>query len=305
MSSSLPEGISVRPATREDAPAVVAVLRAEEETFAGESRVGVADLLDWWARTDLAHDSWLVERAGNVLGCWWLEPGDDYGTGYGSVHPEARGLALEAALLDRSEARTRELGLSSVQRNAVLAANTELCTVLEGRGYREVRRFFVMALDLSKESPPAELPAGYAIETFEEADARAWHAAAKEAFADEWGFQGLPFDEWWQFRSQAPDFDPTLWFLIRDGHEIAALARCDAGRREGGFIGMLGVRKPWRRRGFGLALLAHAFREFRNRGFDRVSLGVDSENPTGATRLYERAGMHVELEYVTFERALA
>jgi hypothetical protein len=36
-----------------------------------------------------------------------------------------------------------------------------------------------------------------------------------------------------------------------------------------------------------------------------VGLGIDSENPTGATRPHERAGMHVEDETVTFERSLA
>ena len=36
-----------------------------------------------------------------------------------------------------------------------------------------------------------------------------------------------------------------------------------------------------------------------------VGLGVDSENPTGATRLYERAGMHAVSESVTFEKTLA
>jgi ribosomal protein S18 acetylase RimI-like enzyme len=161
-----------------------------------------------------------------------------------------------------------------------------------------------MTIELTEEPPEPELPDGLSIETFRSEDARAWHNAANEAFADEWGFTSLPFDEWWEMRSTAADFDPTLWFLVRDGDEIAAFARCDAGRRGGGFVGMLGVRKQWRRRGLGLALLRHAFREFRRRGAPRVSLGVDAENPTGATRLYERAGMQVQVEYVTFERKL-
>jgi ribosomal protein S18 acetylase RimI-like enzyme len=70
-------------------------------------------------------------------------------------------------------------------------------------------------------------------------------------------------------------------------------------------VGLLGVRKPWRKRGLGKALLVHAFREFRDRGYDRATLGVDSENPTGATRLYESVGMHVETTFVTFEKELA
>ena len=56
---------------------------------------------------------------------------------------------------------------------------------------------------------------------------------------------------------------------------------------------MLGVRRPWRRRGLGTALLRHSFRELRARGCERARLMVDGENLTGAVQLYERAGMHV------------
>ena len=140
------------------------------------------------------------------------------------------------------------------------------------------------------------------MDTFREEDAREFHDATREAFADEWGFQALPFEEWWAMRS---DDDKSLWFVVRDGERIVAYARCEAGRHGGGFVGMIGTRKAWRRRGLGLALLQHAFREFWARDIRRVTLGVDSENATGATRLYERAGMHVESESVTFEKELA
>jgi ribosomal protein S18 acetylase RimI-like enzyme len=69
-------------------------------------------------------------------------------------------------------------------------------------------------------------------------------------------------------------------------------------------VGVLGVRRPWRRRGLGLALLHASFREFRARGLPRALLGVDSENTTGATRLYERAGMRVERTSDSYEKVL-
>ena len=67
----------------------------------------------------------------------------------------------------------------------------------------------------------------------------------------------------------------------------------------------LGVRRPWRGRGVGRALLLHTFGEFHRRGVDRVSLGVDAENPTGATRLYESVGMNTVLEQSVYEKSLA
>ena len=72
-----------------------------------------------------------------------------------------------------------------------------------------------------------------------------------------------------------------------------------------GWIGAIGVREPWRKRGLGLALLHHAFADWFRRGVTTVALGVDAENPTGATRLYERAGMHVAYEAIVFQKALA
>jgi hypothetical protein len=37
----------------------------------------------------------------------------------------------------------------------------------------------------------------------------------------------------------------------------------------------------------------------------RVTLGVDADSPTGATKLYERVGMVVESSAVVYEKALA
>ena len=78
-----------------------------------------------------------------------------------------------------------------------------------------------------------------------------------------------------------------------------------AGRIAGlGWINLLAVRPGWRRRGLGEALLRESFREFFRRGEHTVALGVDSQNPTGATRLYERVGMRVLWEAVVYRKEL-
>ncbi len=119
--------------------------------------------------------------------------------------------------------------------------------------------------------------------------------AHQEAFSEEPDFEKDPFDEWvhWSYREP---FDPELWFVATDGDEIAGIALC-RGERGGdfnvGWVNILGVRKPWRRRGLGKALLEHAFREFRARGKTHAGLGVDGRNEE-ALALYGRAGMEVE-----------
>ena len=103
----------------------------------------------------------------------------------------------------------------------------------------------------------------------------------------------------------APETDTSVWFIAWDGDEVAGVIRCDAAKFGGGFVGALGVRKPWRGRGIGMALLRHAFAEFHRRGAPHVSLGVDADNAAGATRLYERSGMRIMSEDIVFEKDLA
>jgi ribosomal protein S18 acetylase RimI-like enzyme len=73
------------------------------------------------------------------------------------------------------------------------------------------------------------------------------------------------------------------------------------GEEDLGWVSSLGVRRPWRRQGLALAILHHAFREFAARGKPRAGLGVDSQNLTGATRLYEKAGMRLVREGREYE----
>jgi ribosomal protein S18 acetylase RimI-like enzyme len=92
-----------------------------------------------------------------------------------------------------------------------------------------------------------------------------------------------------------------------DGDEITGFNICQAHSFDDpdkGWVATLGVRRPWRKRGIGLALLRHSFNEFYRRGLRRAGLGVDAQNLTGALRLYESAGMHVEQAFDQYEKEL-
>ncbi len=70
-----------------------------------------------------------------------------------------------------------------------------------------------------------------------------------------------------------------------------------------GWVDQLGVLAPARGRGIGAALLRRSFAMFAGRGLRRALLSVDAENPTGATRLYERVGMRVVNRWDWWERS--
>lgn len=305
MSSSLPERLEVRCVTVDDAPAINELVTAADTAVQGWSESSESELLGWWRMMDLKHNSWLLHEGGEVAG---------YGVGFahgetleldGYVHPEHQGRGLGAWLVARAEERTRELGLPKLYTFS-LAGDEKARRLFTESGLRELRRYYRMLIELDAPPPVPEWPEGLEVDTFDLEDAKAFHDTMTEAFEDEWNFVAMTFEEWREMRIvKDPDFDPTLWFIVRDGDEVAAMMRNEPDRSGAGFVGAIGVRKPWRRQGIALALLRHAFGEFYRRGKRSVALGVDAENPTGATRLYERAGMRIAYEAVAFGKDVA
>ena len=304
MSSSPPDGLSVRRATVDDAPAINELITAADVAVQGWTESSESELLGWWRMNDLEQSSWVLHDETDVYAYGVLFAHGDTAALDGFVHPDHRGRRLGSFLVARAEERARDLGQPKLHAYS-LAGDTRAHALFEEFGMRELRRFYRMVIDLQEQPPAPKWPDGLRVDTFKPEDAQAFHKAMGEAFEDEWGFVAMPFEEWRELRLvKDPDFDPTLWFLVRDGDEIAAVMRNEPDRSGAGFVGALGVRKPWRKRGLALGLLQHAFGEFYRRGKRRVALGVDSENPTGATRLYERAGMHVAFEVVTYGKEL-
>jgi ribosomal protein S18 acetylase RimI-like enzyme len=195
------------------------------------------------------------------------------------------------------------------------SANTtcrEVSDLLSRNGLDLVRHGYRMIIDFDR--PPASpiLPEGIVIRPIafgkEERDAV---YAGYEAFQDHWGFIEEPFEQFykrWQSDYQSyPYYDPSMFFIAVDGEEIAGISLCLQRHQEYpdlGWISSLGVRRPWRKRGLGLALLQHSFTEFYQRGITKAGLGVDAENITGAVRLYEKAGMRVMRRDSTYELEL-
>jgi len=299
----LPEGFRVRAAAAADAPAISELMIAADTVVQGWSDSTALELVEWWRMTDLATNSWVVEDD-SVAAYGVVIPHGATAETDAFVHPAKTGLGLGSWLLRRGEERVRELGFATVL-TWCLAPDAGARALFERSGYREVRRFYRMLVEHEGEPPPPDWPEGFRVSTFELGDAKGFHAALDEAFAEEWNFVSEPFDSWAERRINVPEFDPTLWFIVREGNEIAGVLRGDPERGGTGWVGALGVRPRWRKRGLGLALLRHAFGEFYRRGQSRVGLGVDARNPTGATRLYERAGMHATYEAIAFKKELA
>jgi ribosomal protein S18 acetylase RimI-like enzyme len=234
--------------------------------------------------------------------------GDSYAQledlGEGRIWIDVRGHPSEA-ILDWAEERASAKGHRLI--SGSWSSNEALLRKLERRGYTLVRHSHRMAIDLGDWTPDPAWPDGIEVRSFRPGDERAFYEAQQETFADSWEPVEETFENWSHWLLETPSFDPELWFRALDGAETAGFAICQprSGDPETGSVRLLGVRRPWRKRGLGRALLLRAFAELRRRGFRRAGLGVDAESLTGAHKLYESAGMHVEARFDVYEKPAA
>lgn len=179
-------------------------------------------------------------------------------------------------------------------------------TTLERHGYDLIRHSYRMRIDFDDDPPQPEWPEGVSVRPASEVDLETAYETQMETFEDSWEHTREPYEEWSHWMIEE-DLDLSLWFVAEEHGEVAGVALTKPHEAEEGlgWVRVLGVRRPWRRRGLGRAILLHVFQEYRRRGFHGVGLGVDAESLTGANRLYENAGMRVFRRSDIYEKALS
>lgn len=315
---TLPEGFTVRALTPGDAAEVAELIN--EVTLA---EAGIPWTTTEETRDELTsprdgappQDVLLVDHEGTIVGALQFE---DWGRREYSlqtfVRPAWWGRGLSALLLRHGEQQVAGIpdGREPLAVHAFRFAGNEAAERLfRALEYAYERTFWMMRILLeTAEKPDGRIPEAIRIRPVErETDERAVYDAISEAFMDHWGSRTETFERFRHNRidGEGARFDPTLWFVALDGDEVIGAACCSATTPRAddtAEVTLLGVRQPWRRRGVALALLRTAFGEIRRRGIARCELGVDAENPTGATRLYERAGMHVAYSWEIWKKTL-
>jgi mycothiol synthase len=175
-------------------------------------------------------------------------------------------------------------------------AQPEVAAAAEALGYERIRYSFLMRRPLDLPIDDAPLPDGLEFRSVREADHRAIFDGNEEAFEDHWEHAERTEDDF-RILFAEPALDTSLWAVAWDGDQVAGVSMnwIDAEENEqlgtnAGWLGSVSVRRPWRKRGVGAAVITASLRTFKERGMDDARLGVDAENPTGALALYTRLG---------------
>ncbi len=306
----------VRHPSMDDMASVLQLVQTCEIELEGRSETTLDDMrVEWQTPSfNIATDAWVVSSPeGKVVGFSDVDQ-QEHARIYtsGNVHPNYRGRGVGTHLLQLSEARALEhVPLASPDVRVALLSwtnykNTAAQRLLGKQGFKQIRSSWRMKIELNEAPPAPEWADSITVHTLADDMSmfRAVFEADEDAFKDHWGHIPVSFEFWEHWTRKRENFDPSLWFLAMDGNEIVGVSLCQDEKEQGGWVHSLGVRRQWRRKGIGEALLHQSFGQFYKRGIHDVYLGVDAQSLTGATRLYERVGMHIVRQSYTFEKEL-
>ena len=297
--------MTLRPPRDDDFDAMLELMNAHQLAAFGEADATAEDLRLWLTTpyVEVEKDIRVLERDGRLIGyadvdgtreeppLWWCDVKVEPQVDANEVVP-----TLVSWLEERAERGRLRVWTSDSDRR-IIDAFTAL-------GFAPARHSYRMEIGLDGAPRQPSWPEGVTVRAVREDEHERVYDAVVEVWRDTSDPMDETFDEWAHWTVRSETFDPSLWFLALAGDELAgfSLGKQSSIDPQAGYVATLGVRRAWRKRGLGEALLLHSFNAFRDRGWTRGTLGVDASSPTGATRLYERAGMSVYRDTVFLER---
>lgn len=296
-----------------DVPGMVAALNASDAAD-GVERVttleGLAHSYAHLVNCDLTQDLMILAVRGEIVGYirveWWQnDAGERIYTPNAFLKPEWRRRRLGTAMLKWAQSRLREIAATHPEDGpryfesfiSELAPGAE--ALLKNDGYQPVRHGFLMVRPDLEAIPDFPLPAGLQVRPVKPEHYRAIWEADHEAFRDHWGYAPPKEEDYQRWLGDKVIFTPELWKIAWDveKNEVAGQVKSFINHEENarfnrrrGWTEFISTRRPYRRRGLARALIALSLRELKARGMTEAALGVDTQNLSGALRVYEDCG---------------
>ena len=320
-----PAGIEARPIEKADTASWADLMAAAEEVDREEENYSAEDLLEELEDPDLdaEHDTLGLWAGQLMVGYAKVQAPNQVVDVHrvhseGLVHPAWRRRGLGTAIVVWQGQRAAALheekrsGTAGEITAHAISTNPGADRLLTGSGYEPARYFFQMRRPFDTPIEPIATPDGLRVVGYDTSYDEALRLTHNEVFRDHWG--STPRDEtsWKTWFTGSRAFRPGVSFLVLDGDEqIVAYSlgyEYEADTAVTGvrdvYIGQLGTRRTHRGRGLGRLVLTRAMTEAAGTGFQRASLGVDAENPTGALGLYESLGFTVKSKTISYRRPL-
>ncbi len=265
---------------------------------------------------DAELDTRVIEEAARLVafGYIWHEPsGVRLERAYldGTVDPDHRRRGIGTRLIGWQMQRARSV-LESYGHDLPRFMRVEAFDWLDSHhlyaasGFEPVRWMQEMVRSLGQIPARAAIP-GITIVPWSDRHSEPARRVSNAAFADHWGSTPKSA-ETWKERIAGFGCRLDLSFLAMAGDEPVGLVL--NGHYEGdeavtgrvdGWIDLLAVLGEFRKRGVASALIQRSLEAFRAEGFSHAMIGVDSDNPTGASRLYQKLGFEVTHRTITRE----
>ena len=294
----------VRPAKPDDIEAVHELIAKQHVADYGQVLSTLDDLQKIWQSINIETDTCTAHANGQLAGYAELLEGDSpyiYLAERGNVDLAFQLLNI---LEDKAVAhKTEKVKLFT----KISERNNTLLQLFASNGYKSNISFLMMELEMDGPPPAEEHVNGITIRQFvKNQDEQGTYQADEEAAEDKGYHTPLSYDDWAKrMRMDKESFDPGIWFLACAENEIAGVALNMYDKDSNvGWVDHLSVRRAWRRKGIGRALLLHSFGEFYRRGVRTVKLNVDSKSLTNAPRLYEQVGMKKIQQYHIYTKEI-
>lgn len=293
-----------------DYPAIVAVTKKSGKADQIEGVVTVEDiavLLAHFENFDPYKDILFVEMSGGVIGysfVWWNEDANGMLVyrHFADLIPEWRGTGIRHAMVRYNERRLREIASAHPKdrkryfRVVIEETEVHMGSVLVDEGYTIMRYGVTMMRPNLDNVPDFPLPKGVEVRPVRPehypAIMKAWNEACKDMRGQ------IPLSEGdfrrWQ---EDPDFDPSLWQVAWHDTDVVGTVLAFINEKENQVYNrkrarteFISVARPWRNKGIAKALIARALNALKKRGMTEAALSVDTENPSGALKLYKKMG---------------